>query len=278
MTTASESVVSNLVPHSEPGVRNIELHLIDVGPNPHRFSQDSPEDVDLAADIKANGLLQPLIVRPVQDRYELLAGHRRLAALQSLHARQALCCVRSCEEDEGEQVTFAENFFRKDLTPLELAVAIARAYKSGKLTVEQLAIGFKKSPDWVRRQVAITAWPEDVLDIIHRGAVSIAAAANLALVEEPAYREFLCRQAAENGATARTTAAWLQAWRAMLPPKEAIHSAPVPAGSGVLPMIPQAPCLCCGTAFRTDELIHVPVCRACMRVLREAQPPGPGGL
>jgi len=107
------------------------------------------------------------------------------------------------------------------------------------------------------------------LEAIHNGKISVTAASNLACVEDDVYREFLVRQAVENGATARATAAWLQAWRSMVPASEAITREPVPAGPGVTPAVPQAPCIVCANVFRTDELSHVPVCVHCIRTIRD---------
>ena len=154
---------------------------------------------------------------------------------------------------------------------MELAVAIADEEKSGRMNVEQLAYGFKRTTDWVRRQIAICSWPSDIHEAIHAGEISVAAAANLAQITEEHYRQVLIQQACENGATARTTSAWLQAWRSMLPMEEAVVVESDAGGGTVMPMVPQAPCLVCKTVFRVDELSHIPLCRFCVKTLAEAQ-------
>ena len=138
------------------------------------------------------------------------------------------------------------------------------------MSIEQMAAGFGRSGDWVRRQIGICGWPEDVLEGVHTGKLSIAAASNLAVITEDHYRRMLVGQAVENGATARTTAAWLQAWRAMLPLEVAVEQPPVDGGQAVVPMVPQGPCLVCHNVYRVDELSHVPVCMHCVKVISQA--------
>ena len=138
------------------------------------------------------------------------------------------------------------------------------------MTAEQVAAGFHRSEHWVAQQVAILGWPDDVLAAVHAGSMSVAAASNLALVTDDNYRSFLVRNATESGITARVSAAWLQAWRSMAPPEEAIVSEPEPGGSAVVPAVPQAPCICCAEIKRTDSLSSVLICAPCINTLRSA--------
>ena len=166
-------------------------------------------------------------------------------------------------------MNITENLFRLDLTPVEQACAINDLLRSKTMDIPEIGSIMHRSGDWVRRQVALLTWPQDVLDIIHTGCLSVAAASNLAMIEDAEYRAFLIRQAIDNGATARTTAAWLQAWRSMAPPAEAIKAEPAAPGPSMTPMVPQAPCIACSEVFRTDELSHVPVCVHCIKAIRE---------
>lgn len=233
-----------------------------------RFALNDEALDDLCRSIERLGLLNPLVVCRSGDGYDLLGGHRRLACLKRLSWSECDCLVLEAGEKSPEEVTFAENFFRVDLSAVELAVAMARELESGRLTVDQLAAGFHRSGDWVRRYVAMTEWPDNVLEAVHSGGLSMSAAANLALVEENEYREFLVRQAVENGATARATSAWLQAWRCLLPAEKAVTLPGGPDSGVSAPLIPQAPCFGCGTVVRTDALSHIPLCGACAQRVR----------
>jgi len=227
------------------------------------------EDFDaLCGSIRRIGVLVPVVVKPDGDGYILIAGHRRMAACQRLGLSTIPAMVRSDTEQITSEVNFAENFFRSNLSAVELAAAIKGAIVGRIFTVEGLAEALRHHPDWVRRQIAMCDWPGDVLEQIHYGRLSVSAGANLALVTDDEYRQFLVRCAAENGATARTTAAWLQAWEASKPANEAIKSEPVPPGQASTPMVPQAPCIKCSDIYPSDQLSHVPMCGSCIREIQ----------
>jgi ParB family chromosome partitioning protein len=249
-------------------VREIPISLIDEGGFDQRFELNEESIEELAGSIRRLGILVPLIIRPAGERFVRVAGRRRLAAAKKIGLSTVPCVVREMADIVGRETAFAENLFREDLTPIETAVAIAKAVEGGEADVQAVADGMRRSVDWVRRQLAMLEWPEDVLKAVHRGQLSVAAAANLACVEEPVYRAYLLENAIENGATARTTAAWLQAWRASVPAPQAVQVSPLSAGSAALPLIPQAPCFCCSVVGRTDELSHVPLCARCIGQVR----------
>lgn len=226
---------------------------------------------DLAASIGRVGVIVPLVVVRGDDGYTVVAGHRRLAACKRVGLQTIPCLVSEGNQFRLKETAFAENLFRQDLTPIEIACGLKDVIDRGIMEFDELARVMHRSEHWVSRQIAILSWPADVLEVIQNGKLSVAAASNLALIEEPNYRNFLLRTATEQGATARTTAAWLQAYRVSKPPVEAITAEPVPAGSPSTPAVPQAPCLVCGDVFRTDELSHVPICTACIKVIRNAR-------
>jgi len=250
-------------------VQNVPLEKIEVGEYAQRVEVEDEGILELAESIRRVGMLVPIVVFSRGDSFVLVAGHRRIAAARSAGLSVVPAVVREAEGTKYKEISFAENLFRKDLSPIELAAAIADAYKTATLTIDQLAAGLHRSCHWVQAQISLLDWPADVLEAIHNGKLSVSAASNLAMVHDDVYREFLVRQAVENGATARATAAWLQAWRSMAPASEAITREPVAAGGTVTPAVPQAPCIVCSNVFRTDELSHVPVCVHCIRTIRD---------
>ncbi|KKM21141.1 hypothetical protein LCGC14_1638380 [marine sediment metagenome] len=250
----------------------VEIPTEEIRSEEHSQRIDTNEEklLELVGSIRAEGLLQPVSLKRDGDGYVVVIGHRRLEAMKRLGWTKIPAIIVEGDEASLRSKTFAENFFSENLTPVELAVAITDEYETGRMSVERMAAAFGRTADWVRRQIALCGWPESVLEAIHSGGLSIAAGSNLALIEEEFYRDSLVRQAVENGATARTTAAWLQAWRSMMPLADAVEQDPVDGGTPAIPMVPQAPCLSCHTVYRTDELSHVPLCRHCIKVIAEA--------
>lgn len=253
-------------------VEEIDIERIKVGEHEQRLEKEDEGIAALAASIRRIGIINPLLVVAYGDGLHLLAGHRRLVAAKLAGKDRVPCIVRRPEGAVDSEITFAENFFRRDLSPVELACAISDSLEKEKMTVSEIAAGLNRSETWVARMLAITFWPKDVQEAIHNERLSVSAASNLACVTDDNYRTFLVRNAVEQGATARTTASWLQAWRAMQPAEEAITLEPAEAISAVAPMIPQAPCLCCGEIFPVDRMSHVPMCGECIKMIRQVTP------
>lgn len=250
-------------------ITQIKIGEIRVGEHAQRLEANDPDVEELAASMRRLGVLVPVIVTGGPGEYKLVAGHRRLEAAGIAGLKTIPAIIRESGVAEAAEVTFAENFFRKDLSPVELACALKDCLDNERMTVKELAEGFHRSEHWVLQMIAVAGWQSDVLEAIHAEVISVSAASNLAVITDDDYRGFLLRNAAESGATARTTAAWLQAWRAMQPPEQAIEAEPVHAGPVVIPMVPQAPCFCCSQMFKVNEMSHVPVCGACIQIIRQ---------
>lgn len=242
---------------------------IKVGAHALRAAEDDEELDALAASIRRVGVLEPLVCRDESGVLCLVAGHRRIRAAERVGLESVPVIVGDYSDAQAKEISFAENMFRTDLSAVEVAAGLKDILEQGIMEVEELARSVHRTTDWVGRMIALLAWPADVLAAIHAGWLSVSAANNLALVLDDVYRDFLLKNAAESGATARTTAAWLQAWRSMQPAEEAVLTEPGTAGSPPQPAVPQAPCICCGNLFRTDELSHVPACVHCIKIIRE---------
>jgi len=250
-------------------IKDIPVSQIVAGQYETRMDVDNDSLDDLVASIRRVGILCPLHVLAKDDLYTLVAGHRRLAAARVSGLSTVPCIILDSSSSKPSEVSFAENLFRRDLTPVELASSMKDCIEQGIMGLPELASALHRSEEWVRRYLAILSWPQDVQKAVHEGWLSVSAASNLACVRDDSYREFLLSHACQSGATARLTAAWLQAWEAMQPPEAALASGPVSPGERPVPLVPQAPCIMCGNIMRTDELCHVPCCASCIRKLRE---------
>lgn len=251
----------------------VKVSTIEVGEHEQRIEVDDVDLANLVHSIGRIGLLSPLIVSEADGKIKLVAGHRRLEAIKRLGLPEVLCIVRKSSVSVDAEITFAENFFKKSLTPIEQAGAINDCYKNGSMTVQQMAMAFHRSENWIAAQMDMVTWPGDVQEAIHHGLISVSAASNLAVIKDDVYRDFLLRTAVESGATARSTAAWLQGYRAQEPPEQAVEAQPVAPGAPQQPLVPMLPCTCCSTVLRMDQMSHVPMCPGCIQTIRSI----PGG-
>jgi len=252
-------------------IRELPIDEIKVGEHDKRLGIDEGVLADLVSSIGSVGMLYPCVVVKRDDGYLMLDGHTRLEACKRLGKTTVECTIAGGDASKDSEIALAGNFFRKDFTPVELAAAIRDAFKSGAMTVEKIAKGFHRSEHWVQSMMAICDWPADVQVAMHTEGISVSAAANLAQVTDEVYRIFLISNAVEGGVSARTTAAWLQAWRSMRPMEEAVTSEPVEGRPPPQPAPPQAPCFMCTAIFYVNEMSHVPLCGSCIQEIRKVQ-------
>lgn len=140
------------------------------------FSEESLND--LAQDIQANGLANPLTVTQDGQNFNLVAGERRYRALQLLDATDAP--VRIIPQEHARSIQLAENIQREDLPLLEEAQALAALRDERELTVRELADLVKKSRGYVQRRLEIISWPEDVQEFVRDNPGMLTQAAEIA--------------------------------------------------------------------------------------------------
>lgn len=252
-------------------IQSIEIMKIEVGPHRQRSEGEDEELQEIAASIKSIGVIEPIIVVRKGDNFSLVAGHRRIAAATAAGLGEIPAIIREGTEAENAEVRFAENFFRRDLSPVEQAAAIRECLDDGIMTIAELAKGFHRTEQWITAQANMTTWAPEVLHAIHTKRISVAAGRNLAMIDDPQYRAFLLNNAVENGASARATAAWLQGYQLSRPPEAALALPPVDGPQPAAIVIPQAPCLFCSQVFRTDALNYIPACGQCLASFQEAR-------
>jgi len=131
----------------------VPIVSIDItGRNPRRQLSDIDQ---LAESIAAHGLLQPVVVRPVGQRYELIAGHRRLEALRRLGWQRVPVVVRPADVDSAYLLTLVENLQRADLQPREEAAALETLVRERGWTTRQVAAAIKRSQAYVSKRLRV---------------------------------------------------------------------------------------------------------------------------
>lgn len=186
------------------GMRDIEITAID--PNPHQPRVHFDEDTlsELAASIRAIGLLQPVLVRPAKDgRYELIAGERRWRAATRAGLRSIPAIIRITDDVSSVEQALVENLHRQDLTPLEEAAAYQQLLDDFNLTHENIAKKVGKSRSAITNSVRLLALPAAIQELLANGRLSAGHAKALLGTPDRAFQEQLARQAADNNWTVR---------------------------------------------------------------------------
>lgn len=167
-TGASEGVLSR----DGEGQKWLDLSVIEPNPYQPRKRFDEEEIADLADSIREHGVLQPLVVRRIDGRFELVAGERRLRAIQSLDWKQVPVTVRDLEDRQTAELALVENLQRKDLNPLEKAASFERYLREYDCTQEDLARRVSINRSTVANLIRLLELPEDVKAMVVAGELS----------------------------------------------------------------------------------------------------------
>jgi ParB family chromosome partitioning protein len=187
-------------------LRELPVETIKPNPNQPRTKID-PESLDgLASSIEANGVVQPLLVRPLPDgSYELIAGERRWRAAQKAGLAKVPAVVRDQELAERLQVALIENMVREDLNPVDEARACAALVDDLGLSKEELARRVGRSRPAVSNLIRLLDLPDEALDLLESGELSEGHGKAILVAEGNDVRRQLARDAARGGWSVRET-------------------------------------------------------------------------
>jgi ParB family chromosome partitioning protein len=193
-----------------PGERLAEIDLALIDPNPHqpRGSMDPVALKELAASIKVSGVLQPVILRPIEggggNRYQLVAGHRRTEAakLAGLAKIPALLKAGSTDEQQAEWALI-ENIQRQDLNPIERAKAYRSYVDTFKLTHAQAAERLGEDRATISNFLRLLDLNPGVQDLVARGLLTAGHAKVLAGISDPARQDAFANRTIAEGLSVR---------------------------------------------------------------------------
>ena len=175
-----------------------------------RTRMDQQALAELAASIRAQGLMQPVLVRPVErDRYELIAGERRWRAAQMAGLGEVPALVREVPDESALALSLIENIQREDLNPLEEAAGLQRLVDEFKMTHEQAADAVGRSRSATTNLLRLLKLARPVQDLVMEGALEMGHARSL-LALEAARQIEVARRVAAKGLSVRETEALVQ--------------------------------------------------------------------
>lgn len=151
-----------------------EVSITSVYPNPDQprthFKQEELEE--LAASIEKEGLLQPVLVRPVGKRYQIIAGERRWQACKSIGLKMIPVRVREADDDKVLELALVENIQRSDLNPIEEAYGYRRLMERKSLTQSEVAQAVSKGRSTIANALRLLELPEDAQQLLFEEKIS----------------------------------------------------------------------------------------------------------
>jgi ParB family chromosome partitioning protein len=160
------------ITRDESGQLWLDCTAIERNPYQPRQMFDESEIADLADSIRAHGILQPLVVRRVGERIELIAGERRLRAAQAADWRQVPVQIRDVDDRQMAELAIVENVQRKDLNAIEKAESFQRYIETYRCTQEELAARVNIDRSTVANLIRLLDLPAEVKRMVQQGEIS----------------------------------------------------------------------------------------------------------
>ncbi|MBI2349101.1 MAG: ParB/RepB/Spo0J family partition protein [Deltaproteobacteria bacterium] len=187
-----------------PGFK-VEIDRIVPNPLQPRRSFDGAKIDELAASVRDQGIIQPLLVRRAGERYELIAGERRLRAARKAGLTDVPVVVREAGNGETLELALIENLQREDLNPIEEASAYQRLQEEFDLTQEEIARRVGKGRPTVANSVRLLLLPKEVQQLVTAGKLPAGQARALLGLESEAMILAAAREVTAKGLSTRET-------------------------------------------------------------------------
>jgi ParB family chromosome partitioning protein len=225
----SPSTPPAATPAESEGGRPREIAIDQIDPNPFqtRSKINEAELAELAASITANGVVQPILVRPLTNgRFQLIAGERRWRASQAAGKPTIPAILRQVSDEQAMEITIVENLQRADLNPMDQARAFDRLSRQFHMTQEQMATRTGKDRATVANFLRLLRLPASVQSRVESGELSFGHARALLAFEHAEEMEKAAQHVGASSLSVRQTENYVQG---LLHPERAIKKEPKPA-------------------------------------------------
>ena len=200
---ATDAKQSDVPSDVNKNARIVEMALVEPNPDQPRSHFDEEQLAELAASIKENGLLQPILVRDMGGKYQIIAGERRYQACKKLGLKEV--AVNIAEADDAHSLTLAmiENIQRADLNPMEEAYGYRMLMERDGMTQAQLATAVSKGRSTIANSLRLLELPEDAQQLLFEEKIAAGHARAILSIPTEEGRVMLTRKLAEQKLSVR---------------------------------------------------------------------------
>lgn len=186
--------------------RIIEIELDKIVPNRFQPRKIFNEDVsELAESIREHGVLQPITLRPLGEKYEIIMGERRFRACEKLGLKRIPAMIVEMNDREAMEVALIENLQRQNLTPIEEALSYKRILDAGYVTQEQLAVKLGKTQSTIANKLRLLSLDKDVQNALLKGEISERHARSILRLTDKEKQKIILKKIINDRLTVRKT-------------------------------------------------------------------------
>jgi len=193
-SNAQPGIISLLAARTPTAVRELPLEKVVPNPSQPRMTWHEETLQELAASIKEHGVLQPILVRPSGDQYEIIAGERRWRSSKIAGKETIPAIVERFDDATALEIALIENLQREDLSPLDEAVIYKKMTDELGYSIRNLATKLSKDKGYVENRLRLAAAPDDVRDMVAQRYDTLSAAYELMKLENKRRRQSLAKQ------------------------------------------------------------------------------------
>jgi ParB family chromosome partitioning protein len=214
-TLIPQTFDASLLTEENERIQKLAVAMLSPNPEQPRTIFDEDALAELAVSIKQYGIVQPLVVTPVDSGYHIIAGERRWRAAQLAGLKTVPALVRTAQQQEKLELAILENVQRVDLSPLETAVSVERLHQQFNLSYGDIAKRLGKAETTLHNTVRLLQLPADAREALAGGAISEGHARQvLALKDSPKAQTELLRLITQNGWSVRQAERYVSSLKA----------------------------------------------------------------
>lgn len=242
---------------------------------------DEPEDVDrleiepekvheLAESIREVGLLQPIIVRDIGGRFEIIAGHRRFLAHKYLKEKTIEAVVKKVEADDAALLRATENQLREGLSPLEEGYAYLRLIDKHNFTLKELSRKLPVGAGTIKRRMELTKMPKALQNAIHKEQISVGVAEELWRITDETALDYYLSYGVEHGITVAVARDWVKQWRDTIRREKKGDTSLIRDESPFAEKPIYVNCDICPAPMKLGSETHIRACPDCVKIIKRA--------
>jgi len=210
--------LSALIPEKEKvkketGTLQLSIETVKKGEYQPRINFNQEAHKELVDSIKKQGVIQPIIVRPSNGQYELIAGERRLRAAQDAGLSTIPAIIRDVSNKEAMELAIIENVVREDLDPIEEAKGYNRLIKEFGMTQDSIADEVGKDRSSIANSLRLLRLPENIKELVSQGLLSVGHAKVLLMFGDDPQIESICKQIVNKNLSVRETERLIERFR-----------------------------------------------------------------
>jgi ParB family transcriptional regulator, chromosome partitioning protein len=205
----------------------LDLDLLEVNDQQPRTHFDDRKLAELAESIRANGLVQPILVRRKGTRYQIIAGERRWRAALQANLHKIPAVIRDIPDEKLLELALVENIARQELNPIEEAQAYQRLISAYNLTQEQVARRVGKDRSSVTNILRLLKLPVDIQQMVESEKISMGHARALLPLEDTEQQRRLAKKIIDEALSVREVERLVEQWRSPAQDESAQETAPV---------------------------------------------------